>query len=94
MVMIQREQDRYEGIKEDLQQDLADVKRTAKKLEDVSSLALNFLYLREAKFLNFVLKFFRYYIYKLNFHQWRKFPKWLNFLKLGPRTCFLRIIFS
>ena len=36
MVEIQREQDRYEGIKQDLQQDLADVKRTAKKLEDVS----------------------------------------------------------
>ena len=36
LVLIQKEQERYAGIKLDLEQDLKDCKKTGKRLEDVS----------------------------------------------------------
>ena len=37
LILIQKEQDRYAGIKLDLEQDLKEVRKTAVKLEDVSA---------------------------------------------------------
>ena len=36
LILIQKEQDRYAGIKLDLEQDLKEVRKTAVRLEDVS----------------------------------------------------------
>ena len=41
LILIQKEQDRYAGIKLDLEQDLKEVRKTAAKLEDVSFQCIN-----------------------------------------------------
>ena len=44
LILIQKEQDRYAGIKLDLEQDLKEVRKTASKLEDVSAQCCNAAY--------------------------------------------------
>jgi hypothetical protein len=45
LIVIQKEQDRYAGIKLDLEQDLKETRKTAVKLEDVSTMQSKFLHL-------------------------------------------------
>ena len=59
LVLIQKEQERYQGIKLDLQQDLGDCKKSGKRLEDVSTSGNLYLGCQVFQFMKRVFQIYR-----------------------------------